>query len=439
MARHLIPRSTASLAACVLSLSAVQSAFALDLKVKSQGEIRWENRHFFIEDNEPLTVDTNSALAARLELKTKFKPFAIVARGFARYDPTDVDRSAVFAEDAYVEWKKGRFRVRVGALLQNWTATEAFHPADIINSRYLDSNIENPEKRGEPTVAFRIKFLDGNVELYYMPFFVEPFFPSASSRQSFAPPGVEVERILALERGGDFLDDYEFTYQMGGRVQQTIGDADVSVHVISHIDRTTPQLLALEDGSTAVIYQPVVQYGGTYQQVFGGLIAKLEAAYRQFYRTPGGATALGALDDRPDYGQIAGGVEYGIPHEGGDESTLIFEGQTVLAVEGEGPFGLPSGDSVLALPLFQRDVLFGYRYSANDVEGREILVTGIVDATDPDQFLVNFSYSRRLGESFGLRGGLRIIRVPPEEGELPVGFTALNDEHQVYLELSKYF
>ncbi|MEO1173623.1 MAG: hypothetical protein AAFX94_16475, partial [Myxococcota bacterium] len=217
------------------------------------------------------------------------------------------------------------------------------------------------------------------------------------------------------------------------------GDADVSVHVVSHIDRTTPLLFTQTDGTQALVYQPVVQYGGTYQQIFGPFIAKLEAAYRQFYRPPGGLTDRGVLPDRPDYGQVAVGFEYGIPHDEGDESSLIVEGQTVLGVEGESFFGVPEGDIGLALPLFQRDVLFGYRYSANDVAGREVLITGIIDAEDPEQFLINFSFKRRMGETFGLRTGLRIVRVPPEGDGPPVGFSALNNEHQVFLEVSKYF
>lgn len=414
-------------------------AAALDLKLKSRGELRSETRHFIIEDDEPLTVDTNSALAARLELKGKLGDVRLMARGFARYDPTDLDRSAVFAEDVFAEFRAGDFRLRVGAMLLNWTATEAFHPADIINSRYLDSNVENQEKRGEPMVALRYKFLDGNVELYYMPFFVEPFFPSAFSRQSFAPPGIAVGEVLAVQRGGRVIDDWELTYQMGGRVQQTLGDADVSLHVISHIDRTTPSLIFLGDGSPAVIYQPVIQYGGTYTHLIAGLIAKLEAAYRQFYRPPDGRISVGVLPERPDYGQVAAGLEYGVPQDDGSEITWLLEAQTVLGVEGESFFGLPGGNTGLQLPLFQRDALLGMRYAANDVNGTELLVTVIKDLTDRGQFLVNASYSRRIGETFGIKTGVRIIRIPLEPGEPPVGFTALNDEHQLYLEVSKYF
>lgn len=427
------------IALSILVASALVSGRAEAIDIKSKGEIRSETRNFLFIDNEPLTVDTNSAIATRLELSTRYKRIRVNARAFARFDPTDLDRSAVFAEDAYIEYRKKKFRLRVGALLLNWTATEAFHPADIINSRYLDSNVENAEKRGEPMVAMRYKFLDGNVELFYMPLFQSPILPSAFSRLSFGPPGVDLDNVLALQRGGRFLADNEFTYQFGGRVQQTIGDADVSVHVVSHIDRSTPLLFIQNDGTPALVYQPVVQYGGTYQHIFGSLIAKVEAAYRQFYRPPNGETDRGVLAERPDYGQVAVGFEYGLPHDTGAESTLLFEGQTVLGVEGESFFDVPEGDIGLALPLFQRDVLFGYRYAANDIAGREVLITGIIDVENPEQFLVNFSFSRRMGETFGLKTGLRIIRVPPEGDGPPVGFAALNNEHQAYVEISKYF
>lgn len=407
-------------------------------ELKSRGELRSETRFFVRDDNEPLTEEINSSIAARLELSTRYQKLRFKARGFARYDPTDVERSAVFAEDAYAEFRWGRFRIRAGALLLNWTATEAFHPADIINSRYLDSNLENAEKLGEPMVATRFKFEGGNVEFFFMPFFLSPILPSPFSRLSFGPPGVALDSVLALERGGEFLSDRELTPQFGARVQKTIGDADVSMHVVSHIDRTTPLLFVQSDGVPALVYQPVVQYGGTYQHILGALIAKVEASYRRFYRPSGGRTDRGVLPDRPNYSQLAVGFEYGMPHASGGESTLLFEGQSVLGVEGEGFLGLPDVAG-LELPLFQRDVLTGYRYAANDVAGRELLLTVIVDAEDPKQILVNGTYSQRMGETFGLKTGFRFIRIPSDGEGPPLGFAALDKDHQVFIELSKYF
>lgn len=427
--------------ALVAISSIAGSAQAAKFKLKSRGEIGSETRFFLREDNEPLTEDANSALVGRLRVDAKYGDFRMVARGFARYDPTDLNRSAAFPEDLYVEWKENPVRIRVGAQMMNWSATEAFHPADIINSRYLDSNIENSEKRGEFMAAARLKFLAGNVELYYMPFFTEPIFPSANSRLSFGPPGFALNNVVALERGGQFLADWEATYQMGGRVQQTIGDADVSLHVISHIDRSAPQVVFFAPTAPpALVFQPVIQYGGTYQHVIDEWVVKFEGAYRQFYRPPGGLTERGFLPPRPDFGQVAGGVEYNIYHEAGYQSTLIVEGQSIFAVESEDFFDIPERLD-LTLPLFQRDILVGFRHARNDIPGQEVLLTAIVDTQKPEQFIINMNYSRRLSETFGLKTGARVIRVPPQENAAgpAVGFAALNDDHQVYLNLTRYF
>ena len=181
------------LRAFCLALAALlwsSTPWAAELKVKSKGEIGTEARFFVKDDNNPLSEEINAALVGRIQLDAEAQALKLVARGFARYDPTDVDRSAAFVEDTFLEWKENPVRLRVGAMLLNWTATEAFHPADIINSRYLDSNVENQEKLGEPMVAFRLKFLAGNVEVMWMPFVVNPIFPSGASRQNFAPPGI---------------------------------------------------------------------------------------------------------------------------------------------------------------------------------------------------------------------------------------------------------
>ena len=213
----------------------------------------------------------------------------------------------------------------------------------------------------------------------------------------------------------------------------------MSLHVVSHVDRTSPQVLILPDGTPAAVFQPVIQYGGTYAHVIESLIAKLEFAYRHYHRPNGGVTSEGVIADRPNYGLLALGFEYLLPHESGSDSTVLVEGQTVFGVDGEGAFGTPSGDVGLTLPLFQRDLLVGYRYAFNDEKGREILLTFIIDVEDPEEFMANARYSQRLGETFGMVAGLRIIRVPAEGPGPAVGFSALNDDHQIYFNLTRYF
>ena len=76
-------------------------------------------------------------------------------------------RTILVVEEAWVEWKAKPFRVRAGFDLLNWTATEAFHPSDILNSRNLDSSIQNYDKLGEPMVSLSYKGAIGVLTAYF--------------------------------------------------------------------------------------------------------------------------------------------------------------------------------------------------------------------------------------------------------------------------------
>ena len=103
------------------------------------------------------TVDQALGLFGRLQIDHKSKPFRERLRLYGRLDREDLERTILVVEEAWVEWKAKPFRVRAGFDLLNWTATEAFHPSDILNSRNLDSSIQNYDKLGEPMVSLSYK------------------------------------------------------------------------------------------------------------------------------------------------------------------------------------------------------------------------------------------------------------------------------------------
>ena len=118
---------------------------------------------------------------------TKSKPFRERLRLYGRLDREDRERTILVLEEAWVEWKAKPFRVRAGFDLLNWTATEAFHPSDILNSRNLDSSIQNYDKLGEPMVSLSYKGTIGVLTAYFLPTVINPILPSPNSRLSFSP------------------------------------------------------------------------------------------------------------------------------------------------------------------------------------------------------------------------------------------------------------
>lgn len=437
--------STLSLCICFLSFGwmtqGCTNAQAKKLKVSSKGELGTEGRIFYPSDTDQGDLG-NIAGIGRLYLKAKYGKFKLSFRGFGRHDGFDRKRSALFPEEAYLEYKQNPILIRLGYQLQTWTATEAFHPADIINSRYLDGSVQAPEKRGELMGLARLKFGSGNIELFFMPLFSSPIFPSEDSRFRFGPLGQAISQIQILDRNGK-IDDDPWRLQYGARMQQRLFGADLSVHLVRHIDRSLPLVLAdfSSGGLSAppkisLVYQALTQIGGTLQSVVGPFLVKLEAAHRDFDqpttaerdRLP--PAPFLSLADR-DHTLIAVGLEYNIYHSQG-ESALLLEGQYARWREGgEAPDG--------SLLLFDKDLLFGWRYAFNDVADRSITTSLIIDVKEIEQFFANIVYGQRIGDVWRAELGLRLISFPPKDPNNPQGPEYIDQANYAYTSLIRYF
>jgi len=400
---------------------AAQAAFANGGTWSSRGEAAGEAR-VFTDDGRDETEDAGLGMFTRLEAGYRKGRLRFRVRGFARVDRLDDSRDIAAFEEAWLDYRAGVWQARAGFQLLNWTATEAFHPADIINSRNLDSNIESPEKLGELMFSLRRRVGQGGLTVYYMPRFEEPRLPGATSRLSFAPPGFDIGDALRLE--GDRLTDDRDETQWGLRFTQVVGNADLSLHYLDHVDRQFPAIAVdPEGGELRPVYLGVQDWGLTYLHILGGWIFKLEAAYKDFEETTNPELAL------PDHSQAAFGLEYGWVYAGGAEGTAIVEGQNLFGLEEE---------ERAAVSVFQRDFLIGYRHAWNDILGRELLITAIFDAERGREFLINANYKQRLSDTWSVETGLRWIEAPPDDFP-PVGLELLDESNQLYLTLSRFF
>jgi hypothetical protein len=398
---------------------------------KSKGEVALENR-LFSDDDLAITKDGNLDLFARLESSFKSGPFRAGFRVFGRADKGDRQRSIIAIEEAWIGFCNSGWDIKLGAQMLNWSATEAFHPADMINSRLLDSDIEKPEKFGEVMLSVNRKIGRGSLTAFIMPRYEAPEFPSSRSRLNFFPTGLEVGNELWLERDGE-ISSNSYGLQWGLRFSQTLGAADISLHYIEHQDRSQPlMLMDNQNGMLHPMYFPVRDIGGTLLRVFGGWIVKLEYDYRDFINpeNPVQVNFAGLVPVKQlDHSQLALGLEYGWTYSGGGEGTLIVEGQRF--------FGVNKIQRATLHP-FQSDILIGYRHAWNDILGRELLVTTIIDIERKHEYLLNVSYSQRLNDTWGVRLGFRLVDAPVK-GDFPIGLETLHKSNQVFLVLTKYF
>lgn len=390
-----------------------------------KGELGLESRGFE-DDGESLTEDYGLGLAGRFEADRRQGRFRAHVRLFGRADAFDSGRDAAFVEQAWIEYRRGRCRGRAGAEMWNVSATEAFHPADVLNSRNLDSDLESFEKLGEPVLGVRCRVPAGELSVSYLPVHVDPKFPSRRSRLSLAPPGWRVEDALWVDRDGG-VDGDDFSHQWSVGLQQSRGPVDFDVHVVRHSDRSQPVVLA-DAGRQSVqpVFLPVTQVGGTVQAVLSSWVLKLEWAHRSF----------GALDqgpwgrlEQPDHWQVAWGLEYSRSLATGATGTAVLEGQTFTGV---------SEAERARLGSFQNDLLVGYRHDFNDVQGRQLRASLTWDVERSHEIFFSFVYSQRLSDVLSLETGLRIFDAPAK-GPSPVGLERLDGADELRLKLIRRF
>lgn len=406
-----------------------------------QGEVAFEFRKFK-DDNLKSTEDTGNAIFTRLETRYESEVSKHVLRFFSRVDPKDTGRDFVSFEDAYLSSRLGvnqAVRLLAGYKLYNWTATEAFHPADQINSRNYDSDLENLEKKGELTVEVDFDIPGGVLSFYYWPRFEKPEFPGSKSRLGL---GVDLKDPVVVD--GTSETGYSVS-QYGAMTQFVLGDADISLHAIHHVDRnmpitgtsnytTLPVVGTIPVNTTEFTTTPTpyyfktTQYGGTLQWSLFDVMLKVEGAMRSYDSDKEILTARG-LRKPIDHQEVAAGFEYTMTMESGIEWTWLFEANSVLGVD---------KDRRAELSVFQKDVLGGFRLAFNNVMGSELFVSMIRDIERDSESLYNVSYSQRLSDQWKIKTGFRVYDAP-QKGSLPMGLETLNEDNHVFVNLLRYF
>lgn len=405
----------------LLSSTTVQ-AWDLD----SQGEVRLESRAFK-DDGSDFTQDYGYGVFSRIEAtalsenKTwKFKT-SVVGR-VGRKDP---ERDVFYFEDSYLEKDFGGTQVFAGMRIVNWSTAEAFHPSDIVNSRNFDTQFENAEKIGEPMIGFASQFGDVGVQAFYMPSLRGPKFNSSQNRVSFFPEGTVVLEEDFVNQNGETKNDWASQWALKTNVSKWGGDW--SLYWVHHFDRSQPSIRQISPFELKPIFVEMDQVGLNLQQQVSDFIIKLEVAHRIFDE--------GLVSD--EYGAfnykthtiIAGGFEYVYGWNSGSETTFLTE---VQVVEGVGR------DDRQAMNIFQRDALLGFRHSLNDAASSEIMFIAIADLEISKQIMLSLSYSKRIKNNWRMKVGGRYVDAPTDN-LLNIDLRTFDQDHQAYVELSRFF
>lgn len=427
----------------IISLVFLSSLSSL-ASVTDQGEITFENRKFE-SDNNNLTYDENFAIFTRAQVKFIEGDFTGALRAYARADSQDKDRNHYVIEDAYGSYlfgEEGNLKILGGWKLFNWSAMEAFHPADVVNSKNFDGEIENLEKKGELTLEAEYVVGDGTINFYYWPRVENPIYPSTRSRTG-VNFGIEFKDPVWIN-GSDAGTNSKWQPQWGIRFNQIIGDMDLAIQYLDHFDRAHP-LVGYTFGTSVggsefptnqnefrPHFYRVRELGSTLSYAFLDYILKVEGSYRSFedeFKTlvPITTTTFERANQE-DHAEVAIGLEDTISLDSlGHEMTLIFEVTSI--------FG-PSKVERRRLSTFQRDALVGLRYNFNDLMGSELFMSYIQDLEYTDERLFNVSFTRRLSDQWKYKLGIRSYQAK-ERGFY--GLQVYKGDGQGYLNISRFF
>jgi hypothetical protein len=418
--------------AIFLGLSVSGFCFGEDSNWTSSGEVSFESR-IFKDDDKATTEDRGLSLFTRLEAVYKGEKLDLIFRGFGRVDRFDKGRDVFAPEDAHLKYSLGPANLIAGYQMFNWSATEVFHPADVLNSRNFDSNIENQEKIGELTLSARFDLFDGDLTFYYFPKYEKPIPPGRRSRLGI-DIGFDVADPSFVEKN-NFVSTDSYGNQYGVRLAQTLGDTDFTIHYLRFMDRLQP--LYFFDGSVIRPHLFMMnQIGGTLSSVLTeGIIGKFEFAHKDFIAdNPVTNILLTPTTRSPiDHTQLVWGLEWGWGNSNGTDTTLYAEYQYYK------PDKSISSARRDELGIFQNDLFIGCRHAFNDVNGKELVVSLISDMNRSHEYLFQSTYSQRLNQFWKIKLGLRYIDAPIKNKPTPIGLEVLNQDHQFSLAFSRFF
>lgn len=347
----------------------------------------------------------NLSISAEPEFYHAWNEQSLSFKPFVRWDQHDDERShSDIRELLFTHAGDGwEFKAGIGKVF--WGVTEAYHLVDVINQTDLLENPDGEQKLGQPMVKLSLERDWGTWDLFFLPVFRERTFPGRDGRLR-SPLPVNDSQTQYADGRGEWSSDWAL------RWSHYFGDWDVG---LSHFHGTgrEPTLLPGLDGQGRPVliprYELIDQTGLDLQATLGSWLWKLEVMRRSgqgdaFFATTGGFeyTLVGLADTASDLGML---LEL-MYDERGKDATVPFN----------------------------NDVFMGLRWTANDVEGSELLAGVIYDWRSKAR-LLNIEASRRLGADWTLSLQARFWASAQSDPAL-AGFS---QEDYVEVRLARYF
>lgn len=386
---------------------------AVDFQFKGESEIQYR---VFDADNDSSTQDTNLLVTNQAETTFTTKTSIFKSKLWMQQDSIDKNKSAVIIEKLYMLIQKDSYDVSLGAKILNWSTLEAFHPADVMNSKNYDSSFKNPVKIGEPMISYSYYYNEFVVGVYYMPYIMNPIFAPQSSR--FKTSQLHVGSARYFNKSSEEITNNQFN-QIAIKLDHVLNQADISVYYIDHIDRSQP-IFSVDNLNVIPNYFRVKQFGFSLQSPLKELLLKAEYGYRKFV---GSAPNI----NPSDHSQLALGTEYTYYHQNKFESTLFVEYQVIPDV---------SRVKRASLGVFQHDLLAGYRLNLNNSQSSELQWFVFKDLDVNNEYFLSLNFSQRFFNMIKGNIGLQWVYSNTNQS---IGFQTIENADFCYVSTNYFF
>lgn len=376
------------------------------------GSIDLDHRSFLHDPIPSSTTDQHnnySSIAATPELYHSWnnQDDSITVTLFGRYDQHDKERRHVDLRELNWLHVGDGWQVRSGVGKVFWGSIESQHLVDIINQTDNLEGIDGEAKLGQPMVNYSYLLDQGEISLFWLPYFRERDFAGTEGRPTTPLP---VDTDNPQYSSSDKQNHQDFAV----RINYSFDDMDVALSHFSGTSREPTLTPNSSDPSTATAliatYELIDQTGLELTSAQGDWLWKLEAIYN---------TGLEA----GSYSAVGGGFEY----------TFVGLFDSDLDLGSLLEYHYDDRDQQATSP-FQDDLFFGLRLTFNDFQSTELL-TGVIWDRDTDAQTGFIEASRRLGSQFKLSLEARLFDQIPSSDPLYY----LRDDDFVELSLQYFF
>lgn len=354
------------------------------------------------------------------ELEARWNPgrdVALLLRPRLLVDPLDPGRFRWVPTEAWVEARRGAWRLRLGRQVFGWGAADFFNPTDVVSTPDWGLDFADPAKPGDWAVDAVRGSRRWGLEVVWLPALEGVDFPSARSPWSLESAA---RRGLGFDPGGvHLIEDPRLPpgtseQSVAARLRWTAGRTDLYAVAYTGVDRS-PVLTAVEAPGAniaglrpAATYLPLHLVGLEVQRAVGDVLLK---------------GALTARDQSVDDAAFAAEVfgEFGLA----DRSLQGVVGLGYLWFDVLGTPGsldlnvefifdeAPNDDNLAFYRPFQRDIAVGVAWLLNDFSDT-VVEAGWVQDLERAESAGTLRVRRRIARGVTAELGGDLILGPPD-------------------------